>query len=201
MAGLGFSSGTGEFKPYVSYSAKAGKWSMKKDGVDVDIDNPTFVADLANIKTGYSYFATGRAPQHIWNPSLSVKAPRPTDVDGKGKSLYKESFLVEFFSQKNFGGVVEFTSSSQLVREAMNVLYIAYESGLAANPGKLPVVTCEGTTKTVSNVKTDAGDTKVTNYTPIFKITSWVARPSEFDTATAANQSAAPVQKASVSEF
>lgn len=192
--GLGFSKG-GDFKPYVSYNAKAGKLSQKKNDVDTDINLPvSFVADFAKIKTGWYYYATGQAPQVVHNPSLSVKTPRPAGDGADGKPLYKEGFTVDFFSPSAFGGVVEFSSSSMLVREAINVLYTAYEDGLAANPGMLPVVELSGTAKSVGK--------HGTNYAPVFKIVKWVARPSEFDTAQAANQSAAtPTQQKAVSEF
>lgn len=195
--GLGFAK-AGDFKPYVSYNAKAGKLSQKKDGVDTDINLPvSFVADFANIKTGWYYYATGQAPQVVHNPSLSVKAPRPAGDGADGKPLYKEGFTVDFFSNATFGGVVEFSSSSMLVREAINVLYTAYEAGVADNKGMLPVVELTGTTKVVGK--------HGQNYSPNFKITKWVVRPAEFDTAQPANQSSAaavtpPAQKA-VSEF
>lgn len=191
--GLGFSKG-GDFKPYVSYNAKAGKLSQKKNDVDTDINLPvSFVADFAKIKTGWYYYATGQAPQVVHNPSLSVKAPRPAGDGADGKPLYKEGFTVDFFSPSAFGGVVEFSSSSMLVRDAINALYTAYEDGLAANAGMLPVVELSGTAKSVGK--------HGTNYAPVFKITKWVARPAEFDTA-AANQSAAtPTLQKAVSEF
>lgn len=195
MSGLGFAA-AGEFKPYVAYNAKAGKWSMKKDGVDTEVVNPTFVADFANIKTGYFYYAAGQAPQVVLNPSLTVKVPRPDGVGADGKPLYKEGFKLDLFSKASFGGVVEFSSSAMLVREALNKLYVQYTEGLESNPGLLPVVEAAGTTKAVGK--------HGTNYSPNFKIVKWVARPDELGRP-AANQSAAVVtpqpQKASVSEF
>ena len=195
MAGLGFSSG-GDFKPYIAYNAKSGKWSMKKDGVDTEVEKPTFVIGFDTIKTGYMYFATGQAPQYAWNPSLSQKIPRPEGVGADGKPNFKEGFAVDLFSNKHFGGVVEFCSSSMIVRDAINVLYTAYEEGKSANPGKLPVVESNGTTKVVGR--------HGTNYSPNFKITSWVDKPVEFSQSAPANQSAeappAPARSA-VSEF
>jgi len=92
---------------------------------------------------------------------------------------------------------VEFSSSSMLVRDAINVLYTAYEDGLSANKGMLPVVELTGTTKAVGK--------HGTNYSPVFKIVKWVARPSEFDTAQPANQSTAAspsvAVRSAISEF
>ncbi len=193
MSGLNFAS-AGDFKPFASYNAKSGRWSVRKDGVTVEVPNPTFVADLENIKTGWFYFATGQAPQTVLNPSLSQKLPRPEGVDAKGKALFKEGFTVDLFSQATFGGVVGFTSNSDLVRKAMNVLYQEYQEGLKANPGKLPVVEFTGSTP----VKSEHG----TNYAPQFKLVKFVDRPVEFSKQVEAANTQAPVAaKASVSEF
>lgn len=197
MSGLGFAS-AGDFLPYVSYNAKAGKFFLKKDGLEQEVVNPTFVPALDRIKTGWMYFAAGSAPQFAWHPSLSQKTPRPEGVDKDGKALYKEGFQVELFSQSAFNGVVLFSSSSQIVREALNAVYVAYEEGKAANHGKLPVVETSG----VTAIKGKHG----TNFAPNFKITKWVGVPKEFsEVVKPSNQSSAVVtpqqQKASVSEF
>lgn len=173
MSGLGFAK-LGDFKPYVSYNAKAGKLSQKIDGVDRDINLPiSFVADFANIRTGWYYYAAGQAPQVTFNPSLTNKVSRPEGVDSEGKALHKEGFTVELFSKASFGGVVEFSSSAMLVREAINTLYTAYEAGLKDNKGMLPVIEFSGTKKEVGK--------HGTNYSPVFKIIKFVSRPAEFD--------------------
>jgi hypothetical protein len=142
------------------------------------------------------YFAAGQAPQFVWHPSLQQKAPRPDLKGSDGNAAYKEGFKVELFSQALFGGVVEFSSSSQIVRDALNVLYVAYENEKGANVGKLPVIETSGTTP----VKGKHG----TNFSPNFKLTKWVDAPSAFTTTVANSNPAAtsPVQqKAAISEF
>ena len=190
--GLGFSQG-GDFKPYVAYNAKAGKWSMKKDGVETEIEKPTFVADFAKIKTGWFYYAAGQAPQVVLNPSLTNKVPRPAGEGSDGKPLYKEGFKLDLFSKASFTGVAEFSSSAMLVRDAIGKLYDEYEKGVVANPGMLPVVESHSTQKVVGK--------HGTNYAPVFKIAKWVARPAELDsTAPAETNTVVPMQKV-VSEF
>lgn len=184
--GLNFNA-TGDFKPYVAYNAKAGKLSRKIDGVDTDIALPvSFVCDFPSIRTGWFYYAAGQAPQVVLNPSLTEKVAKPDKVGADGKPLYKEGFIVDLFSAKNFGGLVEFSSSAMLVREAMNALYTAYEAGLPANAGKLPVVQLTGTKKEVGK--------HGTNYSPVFVIVDWVAKPTDM----VASEAAAPVQEKKV---
>lgn len=186
MSGLGFSQGGGSFLPYVTYNAKAGKFFIKKDGLETEVVNPTFVPSLDRIRTGWMYFLAGSAPQFVWHPSLTQKVARPEGVDKEGKPLFKEGFKVELFSTNSFGGVVEFSSSSQIVREALNAIYIAYEEGKATNQGKLPVVETTG----VTAVKSKHG----TNFAPNFKIVKWIETPKEFSMAQSqpANQSSVP---------
>ena len=193
MAGLGFAQ-AGDFLPYLSYNAKAGKFFLNKDKLETEVVNPTFVPDFEKIKTGWMYFAKGSAPQYVWHPSLSVKTPRPEGVDKEGKPNFKEGFKVLLYSQDTFGGVAEFSSSAIIVRNALDKVFVEWEEGRASNPGKSPVITTNGTTK----IKTEYGD----NYAPNFAITKWIDTPKEFSSPSAANQPpSAPVAAKSVSEF
>lgn len=191
MAGLNFEE-SGDFMPYVSYSAKSGRWSRKVDGKIQEIEKPVFVADFFNIRTGWFNYQTGQAPKIVYNKSLTEKTPRPEGLDKDGKSLFKEGFSVQLFSKTQFAGVVEFSSNSILVRNSIGKLYGEYEEGVKANAGMLPVVECSGVTAETSK----EGNT---NYAPNFKILKWVGRPAEFDAAPP--PVAAAPEKASVSEF
>ena len=51
---------TGSIKPYVKFNAKADKWFAKGETGDLEIGRPTFVADLANIATGWLRFRARR---------------------------------------------------------------------------------------------------------------------------------------------
>lgn len=192
--GLNISTGGGEdFKPYLKYNAKAGRYYAKKDGGEVEITNPTFVADFDNIKTGWFYFAAGTAPSIVYDPDLSTPAAKPSE-------LHKKGFEMDVFSQATLGGVCVFSSTSGIVGGAINEIYEQYLKDKAANVGMLPVIQCNGVTPEVGK--------HGTNYKPNLAILKWVARPAEFggvaSAPLAANQSA-PVQQApsasSVSEF
>jgi len=183
----------GSFDPFVKYNAKAGRWYLKKDDQEIEIQNPVFVADFENIKTGWLFFAEGQAPSKEWDASLSVQAPRPSDK-------HKRGFALRLYSKASFDGVVELSSSSMHLCAAISDLHTQYEAQRGANPGMLPVVKYTGSVP----MKDKMG----TNYKPNFVIEKWVARPAELSDGTpvAANQSApvaaAPApQVASVSEF
>jgi hypothetical protein len=185
----------GNFDNWVKFNGKSGRWYIKgATGDEVEINPAQFVADFANIKTGWLLFVAGMAPDRQWDANLSTPLAKPSDN-------HKRGFSLRLFSNQFFGGVVELSSSSMHLCAAINDLYEAYEAGVKANPGMLPVVNFSGTTP--------MKDKHGTNYKPNFSIDKWVQRPAAFDGSTApvaANQSAPVVavpapQVASVSEF
>src|SRR5690242_17368471 len=130
----------GEFKVFVNYNAKAGRWYTKEDKPEAEmfeVQNMTAVFDMDTLKTGWFLFAPGVAPVKNFDPSLTEAAPKPGDG-------FKRGFELDVFSEKNLGGVREFASTAGVVIEAMNDLYDDWMAGKDANPGKLPVVKCAG---------------------------------------------------------
>lgn len=178
-------SGDGNFKVFVSYNAKAGRWYTKKDEKDApqfEVQNLTAVFDMPNLKTGWFLFAAGVAPAKTFDPSLSEAAPKP----GEG---FKRGFELDLFSEKNLLGVREFASTAGIVIDAMNALYDAWIAAPESKEGKLPVVKCVG----VHPVTNKHG----TNYQPQLEIVSWVDRPAELTGETApAEKAADPAPKA-----
>jgi hypothetical protein len=161
------SKGTGSYDPYVKYNAKAGKWTMKgPDGTEPEIQNPIFVADFANVKTGWINLLPGQPPDRVWDESLTNQAARPTEK-------HKRGFILRLYSKASFGGVVELSSSSMHLCAAINDLYTQYEAAKANHPGQLPVVKFTGATA--------SKDKMGTNYKPNFVIEKWVPRPTELD--------------------
>ena len=60
---------SGVIRPYVKYNAKSDKWFVRGEGGgDLEIARPTFLLDLANIRTGWLHFADGQAPQRLKSP-------------------------------------------------------------------------------------------------------------------------------------
>ena len=190
---------SGDFDPYVKYNANSGRWTMKDDsGAEVEIDKPTFVADFDNIKTGWLYFREGAAPERVFDADLRTPATKPdkTYVDDKGKTrdCFNRGFQIRLFSGDAFGGVVELSSSSMHMCNAINELYEAYDND--KQDGKLPVVSYTGYTP----MKDKFG----TNYKPNFEIVKWVDRPEAFDAAPAQAEAApepAAVANTGASEF
>ncbi len=155
---------SGNIKPYVKFNAKADKWFVKGDDGDVEIARPTFVADMANIATGWLRFREGEAPERTIDPSLDRAAPNP----GEG---FKRGFVLSVFSQKCFGGLVELSSASIHMGNAVREVYQAFEEGRADHPGQVPVVSCTGS----EPMKDKYG----TNYRPKLELVKWVDRPAE----------------------
>ena len=157
--------GTGNGKPYCKYNAKADKWFVRgPDSEDVEIQRPTFVVDFDNIATGWLLFREGQAPERVMDASIDKAAPLP----GEG---FKRGFVVMAFSPKFFGGAAEFASASIHLSNAIKDVYAQYEVDKAANPGKLPVISCTGS----QAMKDRYG----TNYRPTFAIVKWIDRPAE----------------------
>lgn len=132
--------GSGVIKPYVKYNAKADKWFVRSpEGGDMEIARPMFLLDLKNIRTGWLRFREGQAPERVIDPSLDRAAPSPGED-------FKRGFVVTAYSPKFFGGVVEFSSASIHLSNAIREIYAAFEEQGARteNRGKVPVVSCTG---------------------------------------------------------
>lgn len=159
----------GNFKVYVKYNAKAGRFYTKKDEQDApefEVTNLTAIFDMGNLKTGWFLFAPGVAPVKQFDPSLSEASAKPGDD-------FKRGFQLDLYSEKNLLGVREFGSTASIVIDAMNDLYDAWIADKSANAGKVPVVKCAG----VHPVTNKHG----TNYQPQFEIVSWADRPEALD--------------------
>lgn len=177
---LNIGSTGGDFGPYVKYNAKAGRWYMKGTDGEIEVQNPVFVADFDNIKTGWLLFLEGQAPSKVWDESLQTPAASPSEK-------HKRGFQLRLFSNDNFGGVVELASSSMHLCASINEMYSKYDSEKNSNQGKLPVFKYTGSTP----MKDKMG----TNYKPNFEFVKWVDRPAELDTTSqepAASQNNAP---------
>lgn len=186
---------TGDFLPYVKYNAKAGRWYTKKDGQEVEVINPVFVADFSKVKKIWAHFAAGLAPDVVEFPSLDAVVPQPSPNHKKG-------IMINLYSAANFGGVVVLSATSNLTCKAFAAIYDAYLGAPESKQGMLPVVK-------VTGVRAETGKNG-TNYEPLLVIEKWVARPAAFDEVAAQAPAAqvqaappppAPVQNTGISEF
>jgi hypothetical protein len=195
--GLNIVTQAGEFEPFCKYNGKAGRWYAKQGEQEVEVLNPVFVADFANIRTGWFYFKAGAAPQKVFDVSLQQAAPKPnaTYVDDKGvtRDCFKRGFELRLFSKNSFGGVVVLSGASMHLNNAISDLFNTYEAAPEGKQGLLPVVKCTGTTP--------MKDKQGTNYRPVFVIEKWVSRPAELDAQPVAASQPAPVAASAESEF
>ena len=158
----------GDFKVFVSYNAKAGRWYTKRDGQDepqFEVTDMTAVFDMPGLQTGWFKFAANVAPEKVMDPSFSEAASNP------GQD-FKRGFQLDLYSEKNLLGLREFSSTAGIVIEAMNSLYDLWLVAPETATGKLPVVRCVG----VQPVTNKHG----TNYQPKFEIVWWTDRPGAF---------------------
>lgn len=166
MGFMSVPSSGGDFKVFVSYNAKAGRWYTKNDGKDepmFEVTDMTAVFDMPGLETGWFKFTSGVAPEKIMDPSLAEAAPHPgTD--------FKRGFQIDLYSEKNLMGLREFSSTAGIVIEAMNNLYDLWMAAPENASGKLPVVRCSG----VLPISNKHG----TNYQPTFEIVGWTDRPA-----------------------
>jgi len=167
---LNLSVGDGDFVPYLKYNAKAGRFYVKPEGAseEVEITNPLLAFDMANIKTGWLYYAEGSGPEKVWDPSPTQMAPKPP-----GPKKFKRGFEVMVFGNTMLPGgkplgLREFSSTAGNVIAALLRMHATFEAGGADTVGKVPVFKCIG-------VKPITGAYGV-NYEPQFELTTWVGR-------------------------
>jgi len=173
------SSGGGDFLPIVKFDARAGRFSrvdrvQGAAGWESNIEDITSkfkaVFDLEkNLEVGWMNFATGGAPDIRTVPNGQPIGDRPSEQHKEGMRLIVK------LARDCGGDVREFCSVAKVVLGSISLLHDEYLAGVTANPGKLPVVAMEKTLP----ITTGSGAKKSTNYEPVFKIVSWVARPAD----------------------
>ena len=160
---------TGTFVPFVKYNAKTGRWAARfgEDKHEIEFANPRLVFGFDTIQTGWILFGTTGAPQTLWDPALTVEAPRP-DWDkvkrGFRVLVMGNDALKEARGQKL--GVRELMSNATAMTVSLSAVYEQYEQGRAANPGCLPFVKNTEVNKRTGNFGAV--------YEPVFQIVSWV---------------------------
>ena len=167
---LNLTTADADFTPYIKYNAKAGRFYIRPQGSpsDVEIVNPRLVFDMANIKTGYLFYAEGSGPEKVWDPSPTQMAAKPP-----GPRKFKRGFEVMVFGGDDIPGIGklglrELSSTASNVITAILKMHAEYERDAPKNPGKVPFFRCTG----VLPVAGAFG----TNYEPEFKLMGWVER-------------------------
>jgi hypothetical protein len=167
------SSAGGDFLPIAKFDCRAGRMFRRdrEGGENIDVDiTKTFkaVIDFENLEVGWIDFDTGGAPSFALGP-LGEKPEKPSEKHKDGVR-----FVVKLAKECG-GDVREMASTAKAFLRGLDELHDAYEVGVQKNPGKLPVVVLKDTVA----VTTGEGARKSTNYSPVFEITAWVARPAD----------------------
>ncbi len=184
------STNSADIIPIVKYDARAGRavrvdrtntgagWSAEQTDITSGFKA---VFDMTNIETGWMNFNTGGAPDFQLVPLGTSPGAKPSDSHREGFRLMMK------LSKESGGDVREFCSVAKVVIRGFDELHNAYLAGLKDNPGKLPIVALKASKPVVSG----SGQTKSTNYQPVFEITGWTARPVDLVFRPKANGAAA----------
>jgi len=143
------------------------------------------------VEVGFINFATGGAPDF-----RMVRLSDGVSVDNPGDGYKRGVRFVIKLSKECGGDVREFASNAAAFLDGAKKLADAYNEGVKSNPDKLPVVVLKDAVAKTSG----EGARKSTNYSPVFEITGWVARPSDLTykprgaaaTSSASNSSSPP---------
>jgi len=184
MAFGGFFDGVGEagsYLPIIKYDARSGRLSRRErengESNDVDITrNFKAIFDFENVEIGWINFNTGGAPDfRVARYADGTSVAKPEVEEGEINHFKRGVRLVVKLSKECGGDVREFASNAAAFLDGTKALMDAYEKGVKANPGKLPVVEFKD-----SIAKTSSGGAlKTTNYVPMWEITDWVKRPAD----------------------
>jgi hypothetical protein len=172
--GLGKRKDATSFTPLVKFDARNGKFT-RCDRVEVDgnwttrsvdiTDDFEAVVDLPGIEVGWINLTAGSAPDFQMHPLGTDIGERPSD-------RHKEGFRLRLLLRNGAGDDLrELTSTARVLWNAVDELHDAFLDAPAKHRGKLPVVG-------IAEVKA-AITVNGVNYTPVFEILSWVARPPE----------------------
>ena len=168
----GGSGGGADFLPIVKYDSRAGRIFRvdREDGVSTPTDitkNFKAVMDFENVQVGWMRFVAGSAPDFVMVDYGQQMPDRPSDDHHQGVRLVMK------LSDNCGGDIREMTGNAAAFLRGIDRLHNDYEKEVVNNQGKLPIVVLEDTV----SVESGNGAKKSTNYSPVFKITGWSARP------------------------
>lgn len=177
--GFNYESNAGDIVPVLKFDARAGRFFRvdRSDGVNNPVDitqNFKAVMDFENIEVGYINFPAGAAPEFRLVP---IGSAMPENPGGK----FRQGIRMMLKLGKECGGDIrEIATTAKAVLGAFDSCHSEYLEGVKANAGKLPVVELETTVPVVTQGRDEKGNpVKTTNYSPVFKIVSWVKRPDD----------------------
>jgi hypothetical protein len=160
----------GGYTPHIRYMAGTSSWMISTENGTQTINMPPCVYDLANIQTGWGYFAENSAPEWSWDKSLEAMSQKPND----GKD-WKRGFGLNILLPQEYGPerLREFATTGIGAVEGIKELYAQYEQQAPSYPGKVPVVEYRGARPEVFG----KGRTNI----PTLVIVNWIDRPAALD--------------------
>ena len=177
--GFNYEGSGNDIVPVLKFDARAGRFFRvdRSDGVNNPVDVTQgfkAVMDFENIEVGFINFPAGAAPEFRLVP---IGSPMPENPGGK----FRQGIRMMLKLGKESGGDIrEIATTAKAVLSAFDACHTAYVEGVKENPGKLPVVELETTIPVTTQGRDEKGNpVKTTNYSPVFKIVSWVKRPDD----------------------
>ena len=177
--GFNYEGSGNDIVPVLKFDARAGRFFRvdRSDGVNNPVDVTQgfkAVMDFENIEVGFINFPAGAAPEFRLVP---IGSPMPENPGGK----FRQGIRMMLKLGKESGGDIrEIATTAKAVLSAFDACHTACVDGVKENPGKLPVVELETTVPVTTQGRDEKGNpVKTTNYSPVFKIVSWVKRPDD----------------------
>src|SRR6266511_845574 len=127
--------GVGSSRPFIKFNSKVGRWFIRGEAGDEEIDNPTLVFDFENIETLWMLLREDAQPERQYDAVPGKVSPKPGPD-------YKHGFMMMVFLDGH--GALEFSSPSKNVGVAVDELHTAWEDLRKKHKGRLPVVECPG---------------------------------------------------------
>lgn len=168
---MAFNKGTlaqsGDFKPYIKYNSKAGRWFIREkkmvDGVekwvDVEVRNPVLAFDFDTAQTGWIRFNETGPPDRV----MDAGATAPASPGEK----FKRGFVVQVAGGQKIG-VREFSANANIINEALLGLLTIWETERGQHAGEVPVFSSSEVTAITGGYGT--------NYKPEFELLKWTER-------------------------
>jgi hypothetical protein len=184
--GLNLPSSDGNFSkvPIIKYDSRAGR-IFRSDRVQtasgweanqIELPQHVFQAvfDIENIEVGWLHFPTGGAPD-LRMVKLGAAFPdKPSDKHRQGFRVYMK------LGKESGGDLRELAANANVAVKGMDALVDAFDAGVKANPGKLPLVRLASTLAVTTSGKGPNGQpVSSTNYQPVWEIVRWLDRPPE----------------------
>jgi hypothetical protein len=144
---------SGNAGSYLKFSGRTGDWYWNGE----KIDNPVFIADMANLAEGWIHYPKGKRPDRLFDPDGGWP-PCPS-------SEHKQGMLVRVKMQGAASGAGDFTATAIGVLKAFDRIHDQYVAESPKHEAKVPIIAAVG--------KESFG----LAVAPVLRLQGWAARP------------------------